>query len=99
MNDALLVCRLVRLLACLRARLFGVRLFVYTDKKFIVSSKGQRHWLKANLSKYLIEHVVYQENRWFFHWELTTLRDLREVNFSLGKTLFYDIAESCSKTL
>ena len=39
----------------------------------------------------------YQENHWGFHSNLTTFRDLAEVNFPLGKTAFQKMKETSSE--
>ena len=41
----------------------------------------------------------YQEHHWGFHSELMTFRDLREVNFSLGKSAFRKMEKRCCENL
>ena len=41
----------------------------------------------------------YQEYHWFFHSKFMTFRDLREVNFSLGKSAFREMKKPSSENL
>ena len=41
----------------------------------------------------------YQENHWVFYSKQMTFRDLRELNFSLGKSAFREMKKRVPKTL